>query len=64
MVREYNQQMTQAWITAALSRAKKMPKLDKLLVQEKKPKAARQPWEQQLSIARMWHDRMAKRKKA
>lgn len=61
MVREYNQQVAQAWITAAVSRAKKMPKLEKLLVKDK-PKSSRQSWEQQLAVARMWHDRMGKRK--
>lgn len=53
--REYNQQISQAWITAALGRAKKMPKLDRLLVRDK-PTPKRQTWEQMLAVARAWHE--------
>lgn len=55
MRREHNERAWHAWHTAALYRMKKMPKLDSLLQKERKPKP-RQTWQEQLEIARMWHE--------
>lgn len=41
-----------AWHIAALSRAKKMPKLKTMLA--KKPSSARQTWQEQMAIMDMW----------
>ncbi|MBN8959330.1 MAG: phage tail assembly chaperone, partial [Rhizobiales bacterium] len=47
--REHNERAWLAWHIAALSRAKVMPKIDKLMA---KPKPTLQTWEQQLAIVR------------
>lgn len=46
--------MTQAYVIASMSRAKKLPKLEKLLVKVKKQAKPRQTMAQQIAIARMW----------
>lgn len=54
---ENNDRMALAWHTAALFRAKKLPKLNALLAKEKK-KAVRQSWQEQLAIARAFDVRV------
>lgn len=60
MRREYNQQIGAAWTTAALSRAKRMPKLDDMLIKDKAVKR-RQTWRDHLAIAQAWHAAVKKR---
>lgn len=58
--REQNERMVLAWTTAALSRAKKMPKLEKLLTVEK-PKRKPQTWQEQHALMRAWAKQHNKR---
>lgn len=53
--REHNDRAWLAWHIEALHRAKKLPKLDKLLA--KKP-TRRQTWEEQLAIMQDWSARV------
>jgi hypothetical protein len=54
MNREHNERMTQAYYTAVIPLMKKPPKLEKLLIKDAPAKRRRQPWEEQLAIARQW----------
>lgn len=49
--REQRARAWSAWMTAALTRAAKMPKLDRLLGA---PKPRQQTWEEQFAIAKTW----------
>lgn len=51
--REHNERMSLAWHVAALSRTKKLPKLQTMLARST-VKRAPQSWQQQLEIAKMW----------
>lgn len=57
MINEHNGLMCQAWHIEALRRAKKLPKLDKLLVKQRRP---RQSWQEQMQIMSMWAAAMRK----
>jgi len=53
--REHNERVQLAWNTAALSRAKKLPKLKTLLAPEPaRQKKPRQTWQQQAAIMEAW----------
>jgi hypothetical protein len=50
-----------AWNTAALSRMKRLPKVDSLFPRERKPA---QTWQQQYDLMRQWHVAQERRKAA
>lgn len=52
--REHNARAWAAHTTAALTRAKKMPKLDTLLAKEPKKAKRRQTWQEQAAIMERW----------
>ena len=49
--REHNDRAWLAWNSAALQRAKRMPKLQALMIKRRRRRA--QSWQEQLAIARM-----------
>ena len=51
--RERNERVSQAWMTAALTRTQRLPRLDTLLVRTERPRA--QTWQQQLAVVKMIH---------
>ena len=53
-MRERNGWAWLAWHTANMVRAKKMPKLDAIIVKTSTPKARRQTWQQQMAIMDQW----------
>ena len=52
--REHNERAWAAWHIAAMSRAKKMPKLKELLQEDKKPTGRRMTPEQIEAVTRSW----------
>jgi hypothetical protein len=58
-VEEYKQRAILAWNIAALSRAKRLPKIDSLFPKERKPP---QTWQQQYDLMRQWHAAQERRK--
>jgi len=60
--REHNARAWQAYATAALVRAKKMPRLQTLLIEPPKERR-RQTWQEQLAIAKAITAQFSKRKR-
>lgn len=58
---DYNGRAILAWNIAALSRAKKLPKVDSLFARERKPK---QTWQDQFALMQQWHRAQERRKAA
>lgn len=64
IVRDRNERISQAYMTAYLQRVNKMPKLEKLLERnrpKKKKSNAPQTPEQQLQAAMRWHNQLTKK---
>lgn len=58
---EHNGRAILAWNIAALSRAKKLPKVDSLFVRERGPP---QTWQEQFALMKQWHRAQERRKAA
>ena len=58
--REHNARAWLAWHVAALTRAKKFPRLDTLLAKTKTA-PRRQTWEEQMVIMQAWSERVNRR---
>lgn len=58
--REHNERAWLAWHIEALRRQKKLPKLEKMLIKERK----RQTWQQQMQVMGMWAAVMKKIERA
>jgi hypothetical protein len=58
---EHNARAILAWNIAALSRAKRLPKVDSLFARERKPK---QTWQEQYELMKQWERAQARRKAA
>lgn len=58
---EYNGRAILAWNIAALSRAKRLPKIESLFARERGPK---QTWQEQFTLMKQWHAAQERRKVA
>ena len=59
MLRERNARIELAWTIAAMQRQKRLPKLERIMLKEPKP---RQSWEHQYELAQQWVTHAAKLK--
>ena len=50
---EHNERAWLAWHIAGLSRAKRLPNLQKMMIKSKQPRRI-QPWQEQMQIMDMW----------
>lgn len=58
---EHNGRAILAWNIAALSRAKRLPKVDTLFARERGPQ---QTWQEQFALMQQWHAAQERRKAA
>lgn len=56
---EHNELMNAAWVNASLTayapaKARDFVKIEKLLINDQPKRVARQPWQEQLAVAKAW----------